>query len=336
MKIIKVSAGGPEKTSLLLRQTINSMGILNDCKFVVNDSKLKKCDWWFVLHGSGLVERENCLCDPNHVVYVSMEPNEKMSAASDKFLQQFSHLVICDRNIRHHNIIYNNWLTWWVGITVSSKNKKHIFHPDIKLDYDQLSSMQPKKKSNKISIILSDKDLSEGHKKRKNFINKIINLPISKYIDIYGHGFNPIPDKWDAIAPYKYHLILENSVQKDYWSEKLADAFLGFSFPIYYGCPNIYDYFSKDSLNIIDINNIDTSVKILQDIINSNTYENSIDVINISRNKVLNQFNIFNLMAGLAVNKSSKYQDITLKTNIYFKDFFLKKIARFIISKFKN
>ena len=110
MKIIKVSAGRLEKTSLLLRQSVNSEGVWNDCRFIINDNKLEKCDWWFVLHGSGLVERENCLCDPDHVVYVSMEPTEKMSQASDKFLQQFSHLVTCDRNVKHRNIIYNNWV----------------------------------------------------------------------------------------------------------------------------------------------------------------------------------------------------------------------------------
>ena len=91
MRIIKVSAGGLEKTSLLLRQTVNSQGVWNDCRFVVNDNKLEKCDWWFVLHGSGLVEREGCLCDPDHVVSVSMEPSEKISQATDKFLQQWSH-----------------------------------------------------------------------------------------------------------------------------------------------------------------------------------------------------------------------------------------------------
>ena len=151
MKVIKVSAGGLEKTSLLLRQSVNSQGIWNDCKFVVNDNKLEKCDWWFVLHGSGLVERENCLCDPDHVVYVSMEPSEKISQATDKFLQQFSHLVICDRNVKHRNIIYSNWLTWWIGMIVTTKNKKHVFQPDVRLNYDQLSSMQPEKKINKIS-----------------------------------------------------------------------------------------------------------------------------------------------------------------------------------------
>ena len=90
MKIIKVSAGGLEKTSLLLRQSVNSEGVWNDCRFIINDNKLEKCDWWFVLHGTGLAEFENCLCDPDHVVYVSMEPTEKISQVSDKFLEQFS------------------------------------------------------------------------------------------------------------------------------------------------------------------------------------------------------------------------------------------------------
>ena len=336
MKIIKVSAGGLEKTSLLLRQSVNSEGIWNDCKFIINDNKLKKCDWWFVLHGSGLVERENCLCDPDHVVYVSMEPSEKISQASDKFLEQFSHLVLCDRDIKHQNIIYSNWLTWWVGIVVNKKNKKHIFSPQIRLNYNQLSDMRPVKKLNKISIILSDKDISKGHKKRIEFINKIISLPISEHIDLYGHGFNPIPDKWDAIAPYKYHLVLENSIQNDYWSEKLADAFLGFSFPIYCGCPNIYDYFSKNSLSVIDIDRVDEAVNVLQGIIEGNVYDNNMYAIDISRNQVLNQYNIFNLMSEMAIKKSLRYQNIKLNTNMFFKDSLIKKLARFILSKFTH
>jgi hypothetical protein len=336
MKIIKVSAGGLEKTSLLLRQSVNSKGIWNDCKFIINDNKLKRCDWWFVLHGGGLVESENCLCDPDHVVYVSMEPSEKISQASDKFLEQFSHLVMCDRTIKHRNITYNNWLTWWVGMVVNAKKKKHVFHPEVRFNYDQLSDMQPVKKLNKISIILSNKVISEGHKKRIKFVKKISSLPISKYIDIYGHGSKPISDKWDAIAPYKYHLVLENSVQKDYWSEKLADTFLGFSFPIYYGCPNIYDYFSKDSLNVIDIDNIDQAVKILQNMIDGNTYNNSMQAIEISRNQVLNQYNIFNLMSELAIKNSLRHQNIKLNTNMFFKDSLIKKLARLVLSKFPH
>ena len=41
---------------------------------------------------------------------------------------------------------------------------------------------------------------------------------------------NDIPDKWDAIAPYKYHIVFDNLLSnRTHWSEKLADSFLGFS-----------------------------------------------------------------------------------------------------------
>ena len=41
-------------------------------------------------------------------------------------------------------------------------------------------------------------------------------------------------------------------------------------------------------------------------------------------------------MSELASNNSLKYQNITLNTNMFFKDSFLKKIARFILAKFTH
>ena len=56
-------------------------------------------------------------------------------------------------------------------------------------------------KENRISLIMSNKNFSDGHKKRIKFVDQLQKLPIAKYIDIFGHGYNNIPDKWDAIAP---------------------------------------------------------------------------------------------------------------------------------------
>ena len=120
MKIIKVSAG--MHTNLLLRQSPGMNGIWGDCKFLIN-TNVEKCDWWFVLHGSGLNNTEESFCDPKHIVYVSMEPTEIMSTVSSKFIDQFSNLVICDRTIRHPNITYMNWITWWVGIVVKKRSE---------------------------------------------------------------------------------------------------------------------------------------------------------------------------------------------------------------------
>jgi len=331
LKIIKVSSGSQEYANLLLRQTKNFSGIWDDCKFFINEN-IDKCDWWFVLHGSGLLKSESCKCDVDHVVYVSMEPDEKMSKVSQKFLNQFSHLVTCDRDVIHKNKIYENWLTWYIGIIVEKKNNQHVFQKKINLNYDQLVKMQCPNKTNRISLILSNKNFSDGHKKRIKFVENLSKLPIAKFIDIFGHGYNDIPDKWDALAPYKYHLVLENSIQPDYWSEKLADAFLSFSLPIYYGCPNIYDYFSKDSLVTLDINNMNSSVKQLQYLIDHEEYyEQRIQEILISRDRILNEYNIFNLMKNMAVNRASKIQKIKLNTNAYYSYSLIKKIAKLII-----
>ena len=333
MKIIKVSSGPAEYSNLLLRQTPGMKGVWGDCNFFIN-TQIEKCDWWFVLHGSGIVNNEDCITDPKNIVYVSMEPNEKISKVSNKFLEQFSHLISCDRTINQQNVINMNWHTWWVGINVT-KSKFEYFSKKHNFDYDDFVKMNPIKKINKMSIIMSNKNISDGHQKRINFINQIINSPLSKFIDVYGDGYIAVPDKWNAIEKYKYHLVIENSVEKDYWSEKLADSFLGFSIPIYFGCPNISDYFSDDSMVLIDINDYDESFKLIASIFKNDLYNEKLQAIYQARSMVLNKYNIFNLMTQFASSNANEFKRIELKTNYYFSDSFFKKIARLIFNKIR-
>src|SRR6185436_3361227 len=130
------------------------------------------------------------------------------------------------------------------------------------------------KKDKVLSIVVSNKTFTKGHKKRFDFLQKI-EKELGDTIDIFGFGFKTIEDKWDAIAPYKYHIAIENASYNDYWTEKLSDAFLGQTHPIYYGCPNIYDYFPKNSLSVIDIEKPDEAIEKIKGIIRSNTYEES-------------------------------------------------------------
>ena len=93
---------------------------------------------------------------------MSTEPDENMSKVSNKFLSQFSCLITCDRKVIHQKI-YQNWITQ--GLTLVNKtNKNHVFPSIIKLDYDQLTKMDFPKKQNKISIIISNKNFSKGHR----------------------------------------------------------------------------------------------------------------------------------------------------------------------------
>jgi hypothetical protein len=64
-----------------------------------------------------------------------------------------------------------------------------------------------------------------------------------------------------------FHIAVENSQNKNYFTEKIVDAFLTKTLPIYWGCPNIGEYF--DDRGIITFNNENELV----DIINSLTEE---------------------------------------------------------------
>lgn len=332
MKIIKVTFGAENTSSLLLRQTPANLGIWGGCKYIVNEH-IAECDWWIVCHGSSLKEVEKTKCDPDHIIYISMEPNEDDDSIKNGFLDQFSKIVICDRDVKHKKIKYMNGMTWWVGMNMEYRSGSHHFSSNHSLDFDKLSSMCFPLKNNRISVIVSNKSFMPGHQARLIFLNKLMTYPIAKYIDIYGGGFNPIPDKWDVIAPYKFHLVLENSVKKDYWSEKLADAFLGFSLPIYYGCPNIYDYFSKDSLLVIDINDVESAADLLQRLINGDgVFNYNKNLIEQSRSKILHDYNIFQMMSLICDQDAKVKVKCILKPKRYFTGSILKRILKRIIS----
>ena len=309
--IIKVSAGNSVISSLFLRQTPGRKGVWGDCHFIVNQP-VKRCDWWVVCHGSSLQQPDSTLCDPDHIVYISMEPIEGGVGVVDAFLKQFSKVVLCDRSVSHSDITYANGLTWWVGMNVRHENGHH-FSPEFTYDYDSFKAMIRPEKKRRISVICSKNQSLPGHHKRLAFLEKLRKHPISEHIDFFGGGFQSIPDKWDAIAPYKYHLVLENSVVPDYWSEKLGDAFLGFAYPIYSGCPNISDYFSQDSLRVIDIDNFNQSVAVLEELIRNDPYEQHLGEIEKARNQILDQYNIFQMMADICNKPAKRYVKCKLK-----------------------
>ena len=327
MKVIKVSSGSADVAKLFLRQTPGGNGIWKDCKFVVNQF-VGKCDWWVICHGSGLLQVETTICDPSHIVYISMEPDESVGSINLGFLDQFSHLVICDRSIVHPNIIYANGLTWWVGMSMRHQQGFHYFSKYYSLDYDLLKAMPIPEKNNRISIVLSKKNYLEGHKRRLIFIEEIKKTPVGEFIDIFGAGFNPIPDKWDAIAPYKYHLVFENDIRDNYWTEKLADAFLGFSYPIYVGCENIFDFFPREALTTLAIDDVSGSAEKLTDLLRFDSYSKKLPYIIIARNKVLDDYNIFQLMCNICVDAAVVRKKCRLKPNYYFSSSWLKILIR--------
>jgi len=124
------------------------------------------------------------------------------------------------------------------------------------------------KKSKMCSIITSPKLITTGHKLRHEVITNI--LQNNKDVDLYGGQYTPLSfsktTPFDAnhtarhvtngkiygLKDYMFSIIIENQ-KKDYlFTEKLIDALLTGTVPIYYGCPSIGDFFNTDGMIIVD------------------------------------------------------------------------------------
>jgi len=102
-------------------------------------------------------------------------------------------------------------------------------------------------KNKMLSIIASNKFQTNGHKLRHSVINQFKNK-----IDVYGRGWNPIDYKLDGLKDYRYSIVIENC-KRDYWfTEKLIDALVCGTIPIYWGCPSIGDFFDTRGFIIFD------------------------------------------------------------------------------------
>lgn len=280
----------------LERQTPGNCGVWGNCRFIVNQD-VEECDFWVVI--DGVTKKESTRCPSGNTLLITGEPPD-VKGYGRRFLAQFDSVITCNRSLVHPRICYSHQgLPWMIGVEWNDHTKTWGNYKTIEELAEPVMS-----KTRLLSVIASTKDATKGHSARSRFIEKLREV-LGGDIDVYGHGRNQISDKWDAIAPYRYHLVIENSSIRDYWTEKLADAFIGEAFPIYHGCVNIIDYFDRAALEMIDINNEAEAIQRIIKIVKSGEYSNKREMLVRSKNKILNEYNVFNMIDAWCTNKQS-------------------------------
>ena len=135
------------------------------------------------------------------------------------------------------------------------------------------------------SYIASSKQGSELQRMRVNLFKYYYNSKDSK-INLYGRGHNPLPENHEdgdydgkilALKDFYFSLVIENHIQKNYFSEKLMDCLLTGTLPIYYGCSEISKYFNTKG--IIRFNTEQEAKEIIKNL-TINDYNSRIDAIN--------------------------------------------------------
>ncbi|MCG8568559.1 MAG: glycosyltransferase family 10 [Spirochaetes bacterium] len=321
---VKVSTSFPNWP--LIRQTPGRSGIWHDHQFFINQ-RVDNCDYWVVF--GGLSQTEYTHCPQNNLIFITSEPPE-IKKYNSGFLKQFQTVISTSEHLINHPGItsYQQALPWMIGRKYNFTHKR--WESQYSKDYDELTQDIKFEKKKLLSVIISDKSKTTLHKKRIDFVQKLkkhLDIPV----DVYGRGFFEIADKWDAIADYQYHLVIENSNIKDYWTEKLADAFLCEAYPFYYGCTNIFDYFAKDTLSLIDIDNIEKSVEIIQTAIHKNKFSKNLNKIKMAKKDVLNKYNFFSMIVPFLKQTQTK----KMKTKIVPEHFYtsnnpFKRMVKYI------
>lgn len=105
----------------------------------------------------------------------------------------------------------------------------------------EANSGQNVEKSGMVSIISSKKRSSSGHLLRHDLINWAQQNGVA--LNVFGKGYHWLEDKADGHAPFRFSVVIENNQSAGYFTEKLIDCLICESVPIYWGDPNIGEYF---------------------------------------------------------------------------------------------
>lgn len=211
------------------------------------------------------------------ILYIGEPPYIKPYLSS--YLAQYGTVVGPYKLHHSHFKVSHPILPWFVG---NKQNLGAIFFQSLRSD--------DTKRRNKFCIITSNKCLTRGHRKRVEFVERL-KKEHPELLDVYGNGYKPVDDKFEVLSKYKFCLAIENCVCENYWTEKIGDAFLSECIPCYYGCPNIDDYFPKNSFIHINIDDYGQSVQQMRMCI-SRSFDHNIELRK-AKDLVIEQYNLF-------------------------------------------
>lgn len=314
----------------ITRQTPDDLPKWNNNDYVINQD-VEKCDWWVVYHDLPKSISVNCPLE-NTILFTS-EP-ESIKTYHPDYVNQFATVITCQRHLKHRNKKYNQQaLPWLIGI--NHYGNTTLDFKDIKINYNYLKKRFKGGKIPKISTILSTKNSTPGHRQRNKFVRELKSL-LGETLVVFGPNDIPLPDKYEGISPFQYHLVIENSSHHDYWTEKISDVYLGDAYPIYHGCSNMSKYFPSNSFSAISIDNPRKVANFINRIIENHYYETRLDAIHKAKVAILDKYNLFPSIQSYTHESFGSSVNQTIYPESHFtkkRSIILKKLSTTLITR---
>ena len=165
-----------------------------------------------------------------------------------------------------------------------------------------------KKEGNLLSACISYKERLPGHKWR---LSLIMNHLQGK-VDLYGtvgkrprfcfepyKGEPPSRCKEEAVEPYCYHIAVENCIEKGYFTEKVVDAWMGLSLPLYRGCPDLADFVPGDAFVRLPEEMGEAAAFAARVCRSASLYRERLSAVREARELVLDKYNVWSEIAAM-------------------------------------
>jgi hypothetical protein len=149
-----------------------------------------------------------------------------------------------------------------------------------------------KNKSRMVSVFCSSKMINLQQALRIRFVEEL-KKRFGSLVQHFGNGFRQVEDKADGLAPFRYTVVLENNILDGFWTEKLADAYIGHCFPIYAGGKIPAADFDPLARLEIDLFDADASLRAIERLIRTFDVDGCRARIRKQRRRVMLHHNFF-------------------------------------------
>lgn len=228
------------------RQTPRGDGVWGQTRFEINTG-FDSADWLVAF--DDIPPGIATTIAPDRRVLVISEPPGMKHYRPD-FINQFGTLIspMPVPGFRGRTIAHQPGIPWFIGLDLTVRSGPI----PSRYTFADLASLPYPTKAGLLSAVVSTKATLPKHKRRLAFVLALKDRLGDRFA-LHGRGFDEVDDKADAILPYRWHLVLENNDEPHFFTEKLADALIGWSMPIFSGCANITDYIAPPALRRLDI-----------------------------------------------------------------------------------
>jgi hypothetical protein len=165
---------------------------------------------------------------------------------------------------------------------------------------EEVSSQFVETKTKLVSLIASTLSILPGHKQRTEFISQLLQFRPDLREHTFGRGrASELVRKIDGLREYRYSIAIENTSSPRYVTEKFYDCILAGTVPLYYGAPDIADYFPNESFIALPIHDMPKCLSILSEL-SEHDYSARVPALLEARDLIRNRYSVGALILSRA------------------------------------